>query len=185
MADIGYARVSTVDQNPELQFDALLKAGCKKIFKDKITGSKFERQGLNEALAYMREGDKLVVWKLDRAGRSLKHLIELVNGLNERGIEFFSLTEAIDTSTPSGRLLFHIMGALAEFERDLIRERTQAGLSAARAHGRLGGRPRTLTKKKVTQLQTLFADKSNTVDEICSTMKISRSTLYRYIREAQ
>lgn len=179
--NIGYARVSTLDQNPQLQLDALRQAGCEKIFKDRVTGSKFERKGLGEALEYLRPGDKLVVWKLDRAGRSLKHLIELVNGLNTRSIEFTSLTEAIDTSTPSGRLLFHIMGALAEFERDLIRERTHAGLDAARAHGRKGGRPRALSEKKITLLKTLHSDPEQDFEEICTTLHISRRTAYRYL----
>src|SRR6266699_3118837 len=127
---IGYVRVSKQEQNEALQIDALKKAGCERWFLDKITGSKFERKGLDEALAYLRPGDTLVVWKLDRAGRSLKHLIELLSVLKERNIEFISLTEKIDTTTPGGKLIFHVMGALAEFERDLIRERTNAGLEA-------------------------------------------------------
>lgn len=132
---IGYVRVSKQEQHEALQIDALKEAGCEKWFLDKMTGSKAERKGLDEALAYLRPGDTLVVWKLDRAGRSLTHLIELLKGLKERSIEFVSLTEKIDTSTPGGKLIFHLMGALAEFERDLIRERTNAGLAAARARG--------------------------------------------------
>jgi DNA invertase Pin-like site-specific DNA recombinase len=138
---IGYVRVSKQEQHEALQIDALKAAGCEKWFVDKMTGSKAERKGLDEALAYVRPGDTFVVWKLDRAGRSLTHLIELLKGLQERGIEFISLTEQIDTTTPGGKLIFHLMGALAEFERDLIRERTNAGLAAAKARGRVGGRP--------------------------------------------
>src|SRR5207302_7724781 len=139
MMKIGYVRVSKQEQHEALQIDALKEAGCEKWFLDKMTGSKAERKGLDEALAYLRPGDTLVVWKLDRAGRSLTHLIELLKSLKERGIEFISLTEQIDTTTPGGKLIFHLMGALAEFERDLIRERTNAGLAAAKARGRVVG----------------------------------------------
>src|SRR6266704_1041561 len=140
---IGYARVSTNEQNLDLQRDALRKAGvtAKHIFTDKITGTKEERPGLTEALSHLREGDTLVVWRLDRLGRSLKHLIETVTALKQQGIAFKSITENIDTATATGQLVFHIFGALAEFERNLIRERTIAGLESARARGRLGGRP--------------------------------------------
>jgi DNA invertase Pin-like site-specific DNA recombinase len=134
---IGYARVSTTDQTLDLQKDALKKAGCSKIFTDTASGAKAERTGLDEALNYVRSGDTLVVWKLDRLGRSLPHLIETITGLNNRGIGFKSITEAIDTTTSGGKLIFHIFGALAEFERDIIRERTQAGLNAARSRGRV------------------------------------------------
>jgi DNA invertase Pin-like site-specific DNA recombinase len=136
---IGYVRVSKQEQHEALQIDALKEAGCEKWFLDKITGSKAERKGLDEALTYVRPGDTFVVWKLDRAGRSLPHLIELLKGLKERGIEFMSLPEQIDATTPGGKLIFHMMGALAEFEHNLIRERTNAGLAAARARGRRGG----------------------------------------------
>src|SRR5437016_13381487 len=142
---IGYARVSTPDQTLNLQKDALGKLGCSKIFTDTASGAKAERKGLAEAMAYVREGDTLVVWRLDRLGRSLKHLIETITKLNNRKIGFKSITENIDTTTSGGKLIFHIFGALAEFERDIIRERTQAGLQAARARGRLGGRPKALT----------------------------------------
>jgi DNA invertase Pin-like site-specific DNA recombinase len=183
MAHIGYIRVSKHEQNEALQMDALKAAGCEQFYTDKITGSTFERQGLDEALAYLRTGDTFVVWKLDRAGRSLKHLIELLNTLETRGVEFVSLTEKIDTRTPSGKLIFHLMGALAEFERDLIRERTNAGIAAARARGRKGGRPRKLkTDAKVAIARRLFEDKAHSLDEICESLKISRSTLYRYLR---
>jgi DNA invertase Pin-like site-specific DNA recombinase len=179
---IGYMRVSKPEQDEALQRDALQAAGCEQLFLDKITGSKFERKGLDEALAYARPGDTLVVWKLDRAGRSLKHLIELLNTLQAKDVDFVSLTEKIDSSTPGGKLIFHLMGALAEFERDLVRERTQAGLSAARARGRTGGRPRKLqTENKVAQARRMFAEKERDIALICSTLKISRSTLYRYV----
>ena len=140
MALVGYVRVSTAVQEGALQRDALIKAGCIKLFEDKISGTKSDRRGLNDALAYIRDGDVLVVWKLDRLGRSLSHLIDTVTSLGGRGVGFKSLTEGVDTSTPNGRLVFHIFGALAEFERDLIRERTGAGLAAALARGRKGGR---------------------------------------------
>jgi DNA invertase Pin-like site-specific DNA recombinase len=145
---IGYARVSTSDQTLDLQKDALEKAGCSRIFTDTASGAKAERTGLDDALNYVRTGDTLVVWRLDRLGRSLKHLIETITGLNNRHIGFKSITENIDTTTSGGKLIFHIFGALAEFERDIIRERTQAGLTAARARGRKGGRPRALGLKK-------------------------------------
>jgi DNA invertase Pin-like site-specific DNA recombinase len=179
---IGYARVSTQDQTLNLQKDALKKIGCNKIFTDTVSGAKAERKGLDEALEYVREGDTLVVWRLDRLGRSLKHLIETITELNKRKIGFKSITENIDTTTSGGKLVFHIFGALAEFERDIIRERTQAGLQAARARGRKGGRPKSLTGKKMTMAQALYNDKNNTVDEICKTLNISRATLYRYIK---
>jgi DNA invertase Pin-like site-specific DNA recombinase len=179
---VGYVRVSKHEQNEDLQIDALQAAHCEKLFVDKISGSKFERKGLEEASAFLRPGDTFVVWKLDRAGRSLKHLIELLSDFQQRGIEFISLTEQIDTTTPSGKLIFHLMGALAEFERDLIRERTNAGLAAARARGRKGGRPKKLkTSGKVALVRQMFADKRNSVPEICSTLGISRATLYRYL----
>ncbi len=181
---IGYARVSTQDQTLNLQKDALEKIGCAKIFTDVISGATTERQGLDEALAYVREGDTLVVWRLDRLGRSLKHLIETITNLNNRKIGFKSIQENIDTTTSGGKLIFHIFGALAEFERDIIRERTNAGLQAARARGRLGGRPKAKTldtSKKVSLAQSLYDDKNNTIDEICKTLNISRATLYRYI----
>jgi DNA invertase Pin-like site-specific DNA recombinase len=182
---VGYARVSTQDQTLDLQKDALEKAGCRKLFTDTASGAKAERKGLEEALAYVREGDTLVVWRLDRLGRSLNHLIETVADLDGRKIGFKSLTESIDTTTSGGKLVFHIFGALAEFERDIIRERTQAGLQAARARGRLGGRRRAKaldTPKKVAMAQALYADKSHTVGDICKTLNVSRATLYRYVR---
>ena len=178
---IGYARVSTQDQTLNLQNDALEKAGCSKIFTDTISGAKTERVGLEQALGYVRPGDTLVVWRLDRLGRSLKHLIETITALHERGIGFKSITENIDTTTSGGKLVFHIFGALAEFERDIIRERTQAGLQAARARGKKGGRPKVLKDKKIAMAQALYNDTNNSIAEICKTLNISRSTLYRYI----
>src|SRR5438876_8116960 len=178
---IGYARVSTADQTLNLQKDALEQIGCSKIFTDTISGSATERKGLDEALEYVRAGDTLVVWRLDRLGRSLKHLIETITNLNNRKIGFKSITENIDTTTSGGKLIFHIFGALAEFERDIIKERTQAGLQAARARGRLGGRPKALTDKKQSMAQALYKDKSNSIADICKTLNISRATLYRYI----
>lgn len=181
---IGYARVSTQDQTLNLQKDALDKIGCVKIFTDTISGATTERKGLDEALGYVREGDTLVVWRLDRLGRSLKHLIETITDLNNRKIGFKSITENIDTTTSGGKLVFHIFGALAEFERDIIKERTRAGVQAARARGRLGGRPKAKTlntPKKVAMAQSLINDKTNSIDEICKTLGISRATLYRYI----
>ena len=144
---IGYARVSTADQTLDLQKDALQQAGCTKIFTDTASGAKAERTGLDEALNYVRQGDTLVVWRLDRLGRSLTHLIDTITTLNNRKIGFKSITENIDTTTSGGKLIFHIFGALAEFERDIIQERTQAGLTAARARGRKGGRPKSQVKK--------------------------------------
>src|SRR6202045_102196 len=159
---IGYARVSTSDQTLNLQKDALEHIGCSQIFTDTISGATTERHGLDAALSYVREGDTLVVWRLDRLGRSLKHLIETITTLNNRKIGFKSITENIDTTTSGGKLIFHIFGALAEFERDLIRERTNAGLEAARARGRLGGRPKLdATSSTVAMAKKLYADKTN------------------------
>jgi len=185
---IGYARVSRDEQNLDLQRDALLKEGCGKsnIFTDKITGTKQEREGLDQALSHLREGDTFVVWRLDRLGRSLKHLIETVAKMQEMGIAFKSITENIDTTTSTGNLVFHIFGALAEFERNLIKERTMAGLEAARARGRLGGRPKLkATDGKITMAKRMYADQSYAIDEICRTLNISRATLYRYVNKGQ
>jgi DNA invertase Pin-like site-specific DNA recombinase len=182
---VGYARVSTQDQTLDLQKDALEKAGCSKIFTDTASGAQTERKGLDEALSFLRLGDTLVVWRLDRSGRTLKHLIETVIGLSEKHIGFKSLTESLDTTTSNGRLIFNIFASLAEFERDLIRERTKAGLAAARARGRVGGRPKAQTlntPKKVALAQSLYDNKNNSIDEICKTLNISRATLYRYIQ---
>lgn len=178
--NLGYARVSTFDQHLELQEDALTKAGCEKIFRDVASGAIDSHKGLAEAIEFARSGDTLVVWKLDRLGRSLKHLIETVNLLKERGVGLLSLQEKIDTTTSGGKLIFHVFGALAEFERELIRERTNAGLKAARARGRLGGRPPKLTPKQIEMAKRLLNDPTVEVKEICQTLQISRSTLYRY-----
>ena len=178
---IGYARVSTHEQTLDLQQDALHKVGCSKIFTDTASGAKTERKGLDEALAYVRKSDTLVVWRLDRLGRSLPHLITTMTDLEERGIGFKSLTENIDTTTSGGKLIFHIFGALAEFERNLIRERTNAGLMAARARGRRGGRPKALTPEQRRIAQVLYDDPTNSIADICRTLKITRYTLYRYI----
>jgi DNA invertase Pin-like site-specific DNA recombinase len=179
---VGYARVSTQDQTLNLQKDALEKIGCNKIYTDTASGAKTERVGLEEALEYVREGDTLVVWRLDRLGRSLKHLIETITILNSRGIGFKSITENIDTTTSGGKLVFHIFGALAEFEREIIRERTRAGLTAARARGRKGGRPKALTPKTAQQAKTLYNSRKDSIDEICRTLHVSRATLYRYLK---
>ena len=179
---IGYARVSTQEQTLDLQKDALEKIGCSKIFTDVISGAKADRKGLEEALSYVREGDTIVVWRLDRLGRSLKHLIETITNLNNRKIGFKSVQENIDTTTSGGKLIFHIFGALAEFERDIIRERTNAGLQAARARGRKGGRPKALTDKRAAMARELYNNKQNTIADICKTLNISRATLYRYVK---
>lgn len=184
MSLIGYARVSTHDQNLDLQKDALIKEGCTKIFTDTISGSKADRPGLTAALEYLREGDRLVVWKLDRLGRSLQHLIETVKGLQERGIDLVVIQERIDTSSAGGKMVFHMMGALAEFERDLIRERTHAGLQAARARGRTGGRPKAMSPEKVAMARQLMADPANSITKICHALGVSRATLYRAVGKA-
>jgi DNA invertase Pin-like site-specific DNA recombinase len=180
---IGYARVSTLDQNLDLQEDALKAAGCEKIYTDKAGGTRAERPGLERALADLRAGDRLVVWKLDRLGRSLRHLIETVTALRDRGVGFQSVQEAIDTTTSGGKLIFHVFGALAEFERDIIRERTLAGLAAARVRGRKGGRPRNLDDKRKRHAATLHGDPTNSVQDICRSLGIPKATLYRYLAE--
>jgi DNA invertase Pin-like site-specific DNA recombinase len=180
---IGYARVSTTDQTLALQRDALKRAGCERIFTDTASGSIADRHGLEDAISQLRPGDALVVWRLDRLGRSLRHLIETVTALDARGVGFKSLTEQIDTTTSGGKLVFHIFGALAEFERDIIRERTQAGLQAARARGRQGGRPKlSSTARKVALARKLYEDRQTPVPDICRDLNISRATLYRYLR---
>jgi DNA invertase Pin-like site-specific DNA recombinase len=182
---IGYARVSTHEQNLDLQRDALKQAGCEKVVEDVASGKKADRSGLEWARELLREGDVLVVWRLDRLGRSLRHLIELMAELERRGVDFRSVQEAIDTTTPGGKLVFHIFGALAEFERNLIRERTHAGLAAARARGRKGGRPRRLDAPRRALVVDPYRRKTHTVAEICRTVGISRPTLYAYVREAE
>ena len=177
---IGYARVSTDDQHLELQLDALRQAGCEKIFEDKISGSKFDRPGLNDALEYARKGDVLVVWRLDRLGRSLPDLLELVTRLESNGIGLTSLNEQIRTDTPSGKLIFHIFAALAEFERNLIRERTNAGLAAARKRGRKGGRRAKLDEKQIRLIRAALRDPNVSVKDVAEEYGVSRSTIYNY-----
>jgi DNA invertase Pin-like site-specific DNA recombinase len=183
---IGYARVSTVEQYLDLQIDALETTGCEKIFTDTTSGGTSERPGLSQALSFMREGDVFVVWKLDRLGRSLRDLIDIISALRQRGIGFRVLQENIDTTTPAGALIFHIFGALAEFERALIRQRTQAGLQAARARGRKGGRPKKLNPKQEAQVAKMLADTSIPIADIEALFpKVSRTTLYRIAKRAK
>jgi DNA invertase Pin-like site-specific DNA recombinase len=178
LARIGYARVSTADQDLALQHDALAAAACERVFEDRASGAKADRPGLAQALAYARSGDVLVVWKLDRLGRSMSHLIDTVRDLDGRGIGLRSLTEQIDTTTPGGRLIFHVFGALGQFERDLIRERTRAGLKAAEARGRRGGRKPVVTEEKLRRARDLIA-KGPTVRETAARVKIGKTTLYK------
>lgn len=176
---IGYARVSTPDQNLDLQIDALKEAGCERIFSEAASGIRVERAALVDALSHTREQDVFVVWKLDRLGRTVGQLVEFVRGLRARGVEFRSLTDGIDTTTPAGRFFFHMMAALAEMERDLIRERTMAGLSAARARGKKGGRLRILSQRQIAQARLLLAHPDQTMSGVASSLGVSRSTLYR------
>jgi len=182
---IGYARVSTKDQSFDLQIDALKEAGCTKIFKEIVSGAKTERAVLNEVIHNLRPDDVLVVWKLDRLGRSLKHLIELVYNLIGKNIGLQSLNDPVDTTSSHGRLIFNIFASLAEFERDIIRERTQAGLSAARSRGKMGGRPKGISKNaeaKTYAAATLYNEGKLSVQEICRQLGISKCTLYNYLR---
>ena len=181
---IGYARVSTVDQNLALQRDALTEAGCTKIFTEQMSGAVTDRPALHDALEFARSGDTLIVWKLDRLARSMKQLIETVETLRLRGIGFRSLTEALDTTTAQGRLVFHMFGALSEFERSLIRERTQAGLAAARRAGRTGGRPPKLTDDDIEAAKAMLANPDIGVTQIAHRLGVSLATLYRYIPAA-
>lgn len=175
----GYARVSTNDQTTNLQKDALEKAGCDRIFTEVASGAKAHRPELDHMLDLLREGDTVVVWKLDRLGRSMQNLVDLMTTFDERGVQFASLTESIDTNTPGGTLVFNIFGSLAQFERDLIRERTRAGLEAARARGRKGGRPAKLDEKQVREVRRLYESRTVTVDQIATMMGVGRSTIYR------
>ena len=177
---IGYARVSTQDQNLDLQIDALTTAGCKKLFDDKISGSSKERPGLTKTLEMLREGDTLVVWKLDRLGRSVKNLVDLVSDLHKQGVQFKSLTDAIDTGTPSGRFFFHVMASLAEMERELTVERTRAGLEVARKLGRKGGRKLKMTESKIESAKKLLASGIPPKD-VAKNLGVSVPTLYRWI----
>jgi DNA invertase Pin-like site-specific DNA recombinase len=167
--------------NPELQRRDLLAFGCERIFEEQISSRKEDRPELRAAIDYCREGDELVVWKLDRFGRSLRELIDLVNELRDRGVEFVSLRESIDTTTPGGKLVFHVFGAVAEFERDLILERTTAGLEAARARGRRGGRKPAMDEGKIALASRLMRDRETPISEVCEAVGVSRATLYRYV----
>jgi len=181
LAHVGYARVSTLDQDPALQLDALASAGCTKVFEDRASGARADRAGLQSALEYVRDGDVLIVWKLDRLGRTLRHLIETVTTLEKRGVGFRSITEAIDTTTSGGRLVFHLFGALGQFERDLIQERTRAGLTAAAARGRKGGRKPVVVPEKLERARTMVA-KGLTVREAAVRLKIGKTALYEAMR---
>lgn len=184
---IGYARVSTQDQNLSLQIEALKLAGCEKIYQEKKSGSKTDRPELLKLIQDVRKDDTVIVWKLDRLGRSLPHLIETVKQFSIIGANFVSLKETIDTTTATGKLIFNVFASLAEFERDMIRERTNAGLQSARERGKVGGRPKGLSDKAQATAKTakiLYTDKSMSVDSICNQLKIGRATLYRYLRSA-
>jgi len=180
--NIGYCRISTTDQTLDLQRDELIKAGCDRIFEDVASGARSDRKGLREAIEFCRPGDVLVCWKLDRIGRSLKDLIETVNRLKDREVGFRCLTQQLDTTTSSGMLIFHVFGAMAEFERGLIQERTAAGLAAARSRGRLGGRPKLDNSKRAEVALALYTDGKTPISKICETLKISRATLYRDLK---
>jgi len=182
---IGYARVSTKDQSLNLQEDALKKAGCEIIYSEHISGAKSDRPELLKMKEHLRKGDIVVVWKLDRLGRSLRDLVDLISGFQEQGVGFQSLQDNINTTTPTGKLTFHIFAALAEFERDIISTRTKAGLAAARARGRVGGRPKGLSKKaqdKARLAESLYLENKRSIKEICDHLDITKPTLYRYLR---
>ena len=178
---LGYARVSSTEQKAHLQLDALKAAGCVRVFSDKASGALEHRPQLERVLDHLRAGDTLVVWRLDRLGRSLPHLIATVTGLADREVGFCSLTEGIDTTTSAGRLVFHVFGALAQFERELIRERTLAGLAAARARGRVGGRPKAMTPEKLAVARQMYDSRQHSIDAIATTIGVSRSTIYRHL----
>ena len=182
---IGYIRISKHEQNYDLQMDALKAYGCEKYFVDKVSGRKEDRKELRAAIDFSRPGDTIVVWRLDRLGRSLQHLIRIVNDFKNGGVEFASTTESVDTSTPTGKFFFHLTGALAEFEVDIVRERTKAGLASARARGRKGGRPKALTNEQEKQLIAMSKDKALSVKAICDTFGIAKATYYKYINEAK
>lgn len=182
---VGYARVSTKDQSVAMQVDALKVAGCERIYEEVASGARTDRPVLEDLVAHLRAGDVLVIWKLDRLGRSLKHLVTLTNDLLARGVGLISLNDPVDTTTPQGRLVFNIFASLAEFERDLIRERTQSGLKAARTRGRVGGRPKGLSKQaKATAMaaETLYREGMLSIQEICEQLGISKPTLYAYLK---
>ncbi len=181
MAVIGYARISRSEQSVDLQCDALLAAGCTRIFTDEMSGARSDRPGLKQALDYVRDGDTMCIWRLDRMGRSVANLIEVVAELERRGVALKSLNEEIDTSSPSGRLVFHVFSAIAEFERNLIRERVSAGLESARKRGRIGGRPSAVTAAKARSIRAMRAQGLST-SEILESAQISRATLFRFLR---
>jgi DNA invertase Pin-like site-specific DNA recombinase len=178
---IGYARISTAEQSMDLQIDAIKNAGCEKIFCDTVSGIKARRPGLDEALGFVRKGDTLVVWKLDRLGRSLSHLLQLMETLQRQGVSFKSLSDGIDTTTAMGKMSFGIFGSLSEYELSLLRERTLAGLNAARARGRKGGRRRSLNQEQIDTMITLYESRKHSVVEICKQMRISRKSFYNYL----
>jgi len=178
---IGYARVSTGEQKMDLQLDALEEAGCERIYKETMSGAAKNRPELEKCLDSLRDKDTLIVWRLDRFGRSLKDLVAKMETLEEKGVDFVSLTEGIDTTTAQGKLTFHVFGALAEFERELGRERTMAGLRAARERGRVGGRPRALSEEDIPELQALMKDPDVSAQQICERFGVSKATLYRYV----
>ncbi|KFC18303.1 MULTISPECIES: recombinase family protein [Epilithonimonas] len=181
----GYARVSTKDQNLNLQIEALEKAGCEKIFNEKISGSTKNRPELDKMIAHLRKDDVLFVWRLDRLGRSLKNIIDLVLSLSEKGVVIKGISDGVDTSTSSGRLFLNIMASLAEYERELIKERTNAGLQSARARGRTGGRPKGYTKETIAKLlimRSVYKDKSKTPEEVYKPLGLTRATFYRYAK---
>lgn len=182
---VGYARVSTADQSLDLQIKALEAAGVERVFVEKASGAQRERPELTRALDFMRSGDELVVWKLDRLGRSLRQLIDAVEGLAERGIELHSITEKLETGTPSGKLIFHVFGALAEWEKAIIRERTLAGLAAAKDAGKVGGRPRSLTDSDIDAAKALLANRTISVKDVAARLGVSLATLYRYLPAAR
>jgi DNA invertase Pin-like site-specific DNA recombinase len=184
MMKIGYARVSTQEQNLEMQLDALKEHGCDKIFSEKASGGNTSRPELDRMLEQLRRGDTIVIWKLDRLGRSLKHLIELVSAFDSQGIGLVSLKENIDTTTATGKLVFNIFAALAEFERDIIRERTIAGLVSAKARGKTGGRKKALNDMQVKMLTQMASDKTLSVADICTQLGISKASYYNYLKKA-
>lgn len=182
---IGYARVSTKYQNLFLQKDALLEEGCKIIFEEKVSGAKSDRPELRKMVEQLREGDVIIIWKLDRLGRSLRDLVNLINEIQDKGAGLKSLNDSVDTTTPQGKLTFHLFACLAEFERDIISERTKAGLESARARGRKGGRPRGLSKEardKAIIAETLYKQGEMSISEICNHLDIARSTFYKYLK---
>lgn len=176
---IGYARVSTTDQNLDLQRDALTKAGCERIFEEHASGARDDRPELAIALSHLRKGDCLIVWRLDRLGRSLRSLIRFVGELADRGVEFRSLHDGVDTTTATGRFFFHVLAALAEMERELIRERVVAGLTAARARGRKGGRKPRLSEKQIAMARKMLEDRKTTIKDVAASFGVNRSTIYR------